>query len=105
KPPPQARPPDHQRPLGDGEPCPLSDAAAQILTRWLNVRAEIVEELQGSDPGHLWVPTKPGRPRGAQPPVKPGRNQAAVRTLHAAHSTLVSQVRGAPRSPGACREY
>jgi integrase len=91
--------------LGEDDPCPLSEAAAQILTRWLNVRAEIVEELQGSDPGHLWVPTKPGRPRGGQPPVKPGLNQAAVRTLHAAHRTLVSQVLGAPLRPGAFREY
>jgi integrase len=91
--------------LSEDDPCPLSDAAAQILTRWLNVRAEIVEELQGSDPGHLWVPTKPGRPRGGQPPVKPGLNQAAVRTLHAAHRTLVSQVLGAPLRPGAFREY
>jgi integrase len=91
--------------LGEDEPCPLSDAAAQILTRWLQVRAEIVEELQGSDPGHLWVPTKPGRPRGGQPPVKPGLERAAVRTLHAAHRTLVSQVLGAPLRPGAFREY
>jgi integrase len=91
--------------LGDGDPCPLSDAAVQILTRWLNVRAEIVEDLQGTDPGHLWVPTKPGRPRGGQPPVKPGLNRAAVRTLHAAHRTLVSQVLGAPLRPGALRDY
>ena len=90
---------------GDDDPCPLSDAAVQILTRWLSVRAAIVAELQGSDPGHLWVPTKPGRPRGGQPPVKPGLNQAAVRTLHAAHRTLVSQVLGAPLRPGAFRDY
>ena len=77
----------------------------QILSRWLSVRAEIVAELQGSDPGHLWVPTKPGRPRGGQPPVKPGLNRAAVRTLHAAHRTLVSQLLGAPLRPGALRDY
>ena len=91
--------------LGEDDPCPLSDAAVQILTRWLSVRGEIVEELQGSDPGHLWVPTKPGRPRGGQPPVKPGLERAAVRTLHAAHRTLVSQVLGAPLRPGAFRDY
>jgi integrase len=90
---------------GDEDPVPLSDASAQILTRWLNVRGEIVAELQGSDPGHLWVPTKPGRPRGGEPPVKPGLNRAAVRTLHAAHRTLVSQVLGAPLRPGAFRDY
>ena len=90
---------------GEEDPVPLSDASAQILTRWLNVRGEIVAELQGSDPGHLWVPTKPGRPRGGEPPVKPGLNRAAVRTLHAAHRTLVSQVLGAPLRPGAFRDY
>jgi hypothetical protein len=90
--------------LGD-ESIPLSDATVQILSRWLSVRAEIVAELQGSDPGHLWVPTKPGRPRGGQPPVKPGLNRAAVRTLHAAHRTLVSQLLGAPLRPGALRDY
>jgi len=90
--------------LADG-PCPLSGPAVQILTRWLRARAEIVAELQGSDPGHLWVPTKPGRPRGGQPPVKPGLTPAAVRTLHAAHRTLVSQLLGTPLRPGALRDY
>jgi integrase len=90
--------------LGD-ESIPLSDATVQILSRWLSARAEIIAELQGSDPGHLWVPTKPGRPRGGQPPVKPGLNRAAVRTLHAAHRTLVSQLLGAPLRPGALRDY
>jgi integrase len=90
--------------LGD-ESIPLSDATVQILSRWLSARAEITAELQGSDPGHLWVPTKPGRPRGGQPPVKPGLSRAAVRTLHAAHRTLVSQLLGAPLRPGALRDY
>jgi hypothetical protein len=90
--------------VGD-DPCPLSEATVQVLTRWLNVRAEIVAGLEGSDPGHLWVPTKPGRPRGGQPPVKPGLTPAAVRTLHAAHRTLVSQMLGAPLRPGAFRDY
>jgi hypothetical protein len=75
----------------------------QILTRWLAARAAIIAELQGSDPGHLWIPTKPGRPRGGRPPVKPGLTPAAVRTLHAAHRTLVSQVLGTPLRPGALR--
>jgi integrase len=90
--------------LGD-EAIPLSDATVQILSRWLSARAEIIAELQGSDPGHLWVPTKPGRPRGGEPPVKPGLNRAAVRTLHAAHRSLVSQLLGAPLRPGALRDY
>jgi integrase len=88
-----------------GESYPLTGATVQILSRWLSVRAEIVAELQGTDPGHLWVPTKPGRPRGGEPPVKPGLNRAAVRTLHAAHRTLVSQLLGAPLRPGALREF
>ena len=88
--------------LDDGS-CPLGVATVQILTRWLDVRAAIVAELEGSDPGYLWIPTKPGRPRGGRPPVKPGLSRAAVRTLHAAHRTLVSQVRGSPLRPGAFR--
>ena len=88
--------------LADG-PCPLGDPTVQILTRWLSARAAIIAELQGSDPGHLWIPTKPGRPRGGRPPVKPGLTRAAVRTLHAAHRTLVSRVLGTPLRPGAFR--
>jgi site-specific recombinase XerD len=88
--------------LGDG-PCPLSGPAAAILTRWLAARAEIIAELQGSDPGYLWIPVKPGRPRGGRPPVKPGLAPAAVRTLHAAHRTLVSRLLGSPLRPGALR--
>ena len=88
--------------LADG-PCPLGGATVQILTRWLGARAEIIAELEGSDPGHLWIPTKPGRPRGGRPPVKPGVTRAAVRTLHAAHRTLVSRVLGTPLRPGAFR--
>jgi hypothetical protein len=90
--------------LADG-PCPLGDPAVQILARWLGARAEIVAELEGSDPGHLWVPTKPGRPRGGRPPVKPGLAPAAVRTLHASHRTLVSQLLGTPLRPGAFRDH
>ncbi len=86
--------------LADGS-CTLGRPTVQILTRWLDARAAIIAELQGSDPGHLWIPTKPGRPRGGSPPVKPGLTPAAVRTLHAAHRTLVSQVLGTPLRPGA----
>ena len=88
--------------LADG-PYPLSGPAAAILTRWLAARAEIIAELEGSDPGHLWIPVKPGRPRGGRPPVKPGLAPAAVRTLHAAHRTLVSRMLGTPLRPGALR--
>ena len=86
-----------------GVSWPLSDATVQILTRWLAARTEIIAELEGSDPGHLWIPTKPGRPRDGHPPVKPGLTRAAVRTLHHAHRTLVSQVLGTPLRPGAFR--
>ena len=88
----------------DGGSCPLSDPAVQVLTRWLAARAAIVAELEGSDPGYLWIPTKPGRPRGGRPPVKPGLTRAAVRTLHAAHRSLVSHLLGTPLRPGAFRE-
>jgi hypothetical protein len=88
--------------LPDG-PRPLRDPTVQVLQRWLGARAEIIAELEGSDPGHLWIPTKPGRPRGGREPVKPGLTPAAVRTLHAAHRTLVSHVLGVPLRPGAIR--
>ena len=88
-----------------GGSCPLGVATVQILTRWLRARAAIIAELEGSDPGYLWIPTKPGRPRGGRPPVKPGLTRAAVRTLHAAHRTLVSQLLGTPLRPGALRDH
>jgi hypothetical protein len=88
--------------LADGS-YPLGGPTVQILTRWLRARAEIIAELEGSDPGYLWIPTKPGRPRGGRPPVKPGLTRAAVRTLHAAHRTLVSHLLGTPLRPGALR--
>jgi hypothetical protein len=89
--------------LADGS-CPLRGQTVQILTRWLDARAVIIAELEGSDPGYLWIPVKPGRPRGGRPPVKPGLKPAAVRTLHAAHRTLVRRVLGTPLRPGAFRE-
>lgn len=88
--------------LDDGH-CPLTPATVHILNRWLVARATIIAELQGSDPGHLWIPIKPGRPRGGRDPVKPGLKPAAVRTLHAAHRSLVSQLLGTPLRPGAFR--
>jgi integrase len=90
--------------VSDGS-CPLGAAAVQILTRWLRARAAIIAGLDGSDPGYLWIPTKPGRPRGGRPPVKPGLTPAAVRTLHAAHRSLVSQLLGTPLRPGALRDH
>jgi hypothetical protein len=88
--------------LPDG-PCPLRDPTVQVLRRWLTARAEIIADLEGSDPGHLWIPVKPGRPRGGREPVKPGLTPAAVRTLHSAHYNLVSRVLGVPLRPGAIR--
>jgi hypothetical protein len=88
--------------LADGS-CPLSGPAVRILTQWLDARAAIISELEGSDPGYLWIPVKPGRPRGGRPPVKPGLSPAAVRTLHASHRTYVIQVLGTPLRPGALR--
>ena len=87
----------------DGQPVPLTQATVHILTRWLAARASIVADLEGSDPGHLWIPTKPGRARGGVPSAKPGISPAAVRTLHASHRALVSQLLGTPLRPGALR--
>jgi hypothetical protein len=87
----------------DGETYPLSADTAHILTRWLAARAAIITDLEGSDPGHLWIPVKPGRPRGGRDPVKPGIAPAAVRTLHHSHRALVSQLLGTPLRPGTLR--
>jgi hypothetical protein len=94
---------DEPRAEVDGESFPLTNATVHILTRWLAARASIVADLEGSDPGHLWVPTKPGRARGGVPSAKPGISPAAVRTLHASHRALVSQLLGTPLRPGALR--
>jgi integrase len=96
---------DGSEPRADvgGESVPLTQATVHILTRWLAARASIVAELEGSDPGHLWIPTKPGRARGGVPSAKPGISPAAVRTLHASHRALVSQLLGTPLRPGALR--
>jgi hypothetical protein len=87
----------------EGGPAPLTRATVHILTRWLAARASIVADLEGSDPGHLWIPTKPGRARDGVPSAKPGISPAAVRTLHASHRALVSQLLGTPLRPGALR--
>ncbi|HEX3715976.1 MAG TPA: hypothetical protein VHV09_24510 [Trebonia sp.] len=87
----------------EGEQVPLTSSTVHILTRWLAARASITAELEGSDPGHLWIPTKPGRARGGVPSAKPGISPAAVRTLHASHRALVSQLLGTPLRPGALR--
>ncbi|MEU2718421.1 hypothetical protein [Streptomyces sp. NPDC007205] len=78
---------------------PLDKHTVEILRRWLDVRAGITKQLEGTDPGYLWIPTKPGRARGGVEPPKPGLTRAAVRTLHSAHRTLVLQVFGAPLRP------
>lgn len=89
--------------LGE-QACPLDPATVHILSRWLSARAVIIAGLEGSDPGHLWIPTKPGRTRDGRLPPKPGLMPAAVRTLHHAHRTLVSQLLGAPLRPGVLRD-
>ena len=94
---------DEPRADVDGQSVPLTQDTVHILTRWLAARASIVAELEGSDPGHLWIPTKPGRARGGVPSAKPGISPAAVRTLHASHRALVSQLLGTPLRPGALR--
>ncbi|MFI9809555.1 hypothetical protein ACIHEJ_35395 [Streptomyces sp. NPDC052301] len=83
----------------DGVDHPLDKHTAEIERRWLDVRAGITKELEGTDPGYLWIPTKPGRTRNGVEPPKPGLTRTAVRTLHSAHRTLVLQVFGAPLRP------
>ncbi|MEU2757352.1 hypothetical protein [Streptomyces albidoflavus] len=82
---------------------PLSASTAHILGRWMRQRAGIIaDSLQGTDPGHLWIPTQPGRPR-AEEPTPLGLEAAAVRTLHSAHRRLVLDLLGRPVRPGALR--
>lgn len=88
--------------VGD-ESFRLGAETVHIASRWLSARAAIIAELEGSDPGYLWIPVKPGRPRGGDPPVKPGLVPAAVRTLHHAHRVYVSQMLGTPLRPGTLR--
>jgi hypothetical protein len=88
--------------LGEDSFC-LGSEAVHVVSRWLSARAAIIAELEGSDPGFLWIPVKPGRPRGGDPPVKPGLVPAAVRTLHHAHRVYVSQMLGTPLRPGTLR--
>ncbi|MGW0562885.1 hypothetical protein ACWDZ4_20255 [Streptomyces sp. NPDC003016] len=94
---------DHQPPriLLEEGPLALDAATVRTLKRWLRQRKAIPAVLEGTDPGYLWVPTKPGRPRGDVPP--PGARRAAIRTLHAAHRTLVLGILGTPLRPGALR--
>jgi hypothetical protein len=87
----------------DGESFRLGRETVHTLSRWLSARAALIAGLEGSDPGHLWIPVKPGRPRGGEPPVKPGLVPAAVRTLHHAHRVYVSQMLGTPLRPGTLR--
>jgi hypothetical protein len=94
---------DEARAEIDGQSYPLTGSTVHILARWLAARASLIAELEGSDPGYLWIPTKPGRPRGGVPSAKPGISPAAVRTLHASHRALVSQLLGTPLRPGALR--
>ncbi|MFD5284233.1 hypothetical protein [Streptomyces rubrogriseus] len=84
--------------VNDSEHLLDKDTVA-ILRRWLDVRAGITNALEGSDPGYLWIPTKPGRERAGVQPPKPGLTRAAVRTLHAAHRNLVLQIVGVPLRP------
>jgi hypothetical protein len=88
--------------VGD-ESYRLGTEAVNTVSRWLSARAALIAELEGSDPGYLWIPVKPGRPRGGDPPAKPGLVPAAVRTLHHAHRLYVSQMLGTPLRPGTLR--
>ncbi|MET8454305.1 hypothetical protein [Streptomyces sp. NPDC005209] len=63
---------------------PLDKHTVKILRRWLDVRAGITKELEGTDPR---LPVDPDRARGGVEPPKPGLTQArrahpALRTPH-----------------------
>ncbi|WP_330335626.1 hypothetical protein OHS33_38995 (plasmid) [Streptomyces sp. NBC_00536] len=88
--------------LEDG-PVVLDIETVDIVRRWLRQRAGITSALDGTDPGHLWIATKPGGPHAGQEPPPPGLNPARVRTLHDAHRRLVLGVLGTPLRPGALR--
>ncbi|MEU3904139.1 hypothetical protein AB0F20_10005 [Streptomyces goshikiensis] len=88
--------------LEDG-PLPLDADTVRILRRWLRQRAGITAALEGTDPGYLWVPTQPGRPREDHNEPPPGARRAAVRTLHSAHRRTVLDILGTPLRPNALR--
>ncbi|MEU2086635.1 hypothetical protein ABZ569_32785 [Streptomyces albus] len=92
--------------LYEGEPYGLAPETVDVLERWLAQRAEITRPLQGSDPGHLWVPVQPGPGRGARSvpePTPPGVHPAHINTLRAAHRRLVLEILGRPVRPGQLR--
>jgi hypothetical protein len=63
----------------DGEPFPLTSSTVHILTRWLAARASIIAELEGSDPGHLWIPTSPASPPPPSAPCTPRTGPSSAR--------------------------
>jgi hypothetical protein len=65
--------------LPDG-PCPIGHATVQILHRWLNIRAAIIAELEGTDQARA----RPGRPPvGQAGPGARGGPDPARRPPHA----------------------
>ena len=93
-------------PTSTASPCPLTPgdrAHPHPLARRPRVDRR---RARGQRPGHLWIPTKPGRARGGVPVGQARASaRAAVRTLHASHRTLVSQLLGTPLRPGALRDH
>ncbi|MGW7090044.1 hypothetical protein ACWGH2_42045 [Streptomyces sp. NPDC054871] len=94
---------DPPRVLLETGPHPLDANTVRTLRRWLRQRSGITADLEGSDPGYLWVPTKTGHPRHGADTPPPGARRAAVRTLHDAHRRLVLAVLGTPLRPGTLR--
>lgn len=94
---------DRARPqvLFEDGPVDLDDATVSIVRRWLRQRAGVTAELEGTDPGYLWVATQPGHLRTGQDAPPPGARRAAVSTLHSAHRRLVLELLGRPVPPRA----
>ncbi len=89
------------RVLFEGGPVDLDDKTVRILRRWMRQRAGVTADLEGADPGYLWVATQPGCVRPGQDGPPPGARRASVRTLHAAHRRLVYELLGRPVPPRA----
>ncbi|MGW1067402.1 hypothetical protein ACWD4F_23145 [Streptomyces aureus] len=83
----------------------LDETTASALRRWLRQRAAITDQLEGTDPGYLWIPTKQhGHPgRHGDVPIPLGARRATVRALHAAHRRLVFSLLGHPPRLGELR--
>ena len=70
----------------DRDPVTLDSRCVAILSSWLQHRAEVVQMLEGTDPGQLWIRVRPaGDRRGG--PVRPAGMPISVRGLRLAYQS------------------